>query len=283
MTKTERTMTDSQNTPAWQGKTLGVIGGGNMAEALLGGVIASGLIPAGSVLVYDVLPERRELFAGRGCVAVDEPEKAFCADVVLLAVKPQMLAEALRGVPADAAGLYISIMAGIPTARLGKMLPPGSRTIRVMPNTPLLVGRGMSALCPGDGAAAEDMRLALALFACGGDAVEVTEEMMDAVTALSGSGPAYVFRFAEALYAAGEALGLPPELARRLAVGTLDGAAAMLRGDVPAEELRRRVTSPGGTTAAALDALEAGGFEPLVTKALTAARDRGAELGRAGE
>lgn len=264
----------------WRGKKLGVIGGGNMAEALLGGVLSSGLIPASAVIVYDVLPERRAAFADKGCVAVENPEPAFRADAVLLAVKPQMMAEALRTVPPDAAKLYISIMAGIPASRLEKALPPGSRTVRVMPNTPLLVGRGTSALCPGAASTAEDMRLALALFSCGGDAVETTEDLMDAVTALSGSGPAYVFRFAEALYAAGEELGLSPDLSRRLTVGTLEGAAAMLRGDVPADELRRRVTSPGGTTAAALDAFERGGFEELVKAALTAARDRGRELGR---
>lgn len=264
----------------WQSTTFGVVGGGNMAEALLRGVLASGLIPAGNVRVYDPVAERRALFAGLGMRAAENAAEALAAEVVLLAVKPQVMADALAGAVARAGQLFISIAAGIRTDRLEALLSSGARVVRVMPNTPLLVGKGMSAICPGSTATAEDVRAALQLFVCGGDAVEVTEEAMDAVTALSGSGPAYVFRFAEALFAAGEAMGLSPELSRRLAIGTIQGAAEMLVRDPDAAELRRRVTSPGGTTAAALGVFEQGGLEELVGKALAAACERGRELGR---
>lgn len=172
----------------WQSVTLGVIGGGNMAEALLRGVLTAGLIPANNVCVYDPVPERRELFAGLGMRAGDDAAAALAADVVLLAVKPQVMADALKTATARPEQLFISIAAGITTTRLEALLSVDARVVRVMPNTPLLVGKGMSAICPGAKATAGDMRAALELFACGGDAVEVTEDGMDAVTALSGSG-----------------------------------------------------------------------------------------------
>lgn len=263
-----------------QNCTLGVLGGGNMAEALLKGVLSSGLMKAEDITVYDILPERRAHFENMGCTGAATPEQVLSAKVILVAVKPQNIREALAAIDASTKSLFVSIAAGVSTHALESLLGEDARVIRVMPNTPLLVGKGMAGLCRGSKASEDDMRIATALFRCGGDAVEVTEEAMDAVTALSGSGPAYVFCFAEAMFAAGEQMGLSPELSRRLTIGTIRGAAEMLEKDSDAAELRRKVTSPGGTTAAALDVFEKDGFAEMVTKALGAACDRSLELGR---
>lgn len=268
----------------WLNKTLGVIGGGNMAEALLRGVIRAGLVPSESICVFDILPARRELFAGLGCRTAESAAGVLDADVVLLATKPQNVREALSGVRPRTGQIFASILAGVPTAVLESILGAEAKVVRIMPNTPLLVGRGMTALAGGVNVpvGSEDIGLVRELFACSGDAARVSESDLDAVTALSGSGPAYLFRFAEALMSAGEKLGLSAELAKRLAIGTISGSAEMLARDAKgdAAELRRRVTSPGGTTAAALDVLESGGFEELVASALRAACDRSAELGK---
>lgn len=251
-----------------------------MAEALLRGVVRSGLLNAKKITVYDILPERRAVFEKMGCVRAESAEEALTGSITLVAVKPQNVRDALQAVPALPKSLFVSIAAGVSTKTLESILGETSRVVRVMPNTPLLAGKGMTALCAGTRATPEDVAAAAALFRCGGDAVEVEEEAMNAVTALSGSGPAYVFRFAEAMFAAGEGMGLSRELARRLTIGTIAGAAAMLEGGVEAAELRGRVTSPGGTTAAALEVFEEGDFEGLVERALFAARERSVELGR---
>ncbi len=267
---------------SWLGKTLGVLGGGNMAEAIVRGVLAAGLVPAADIAVYDPLAARRELFAGLGCRAADAAREVAGADFLLLAVKPQTFREAVGGL-GDGPGpgtVVASIIAGVPIRAIEALFPPGCRVVRVMPNTPLLIGRGVSALARGGNAGAADLAMARQLFACAGQAFEVEERHMDAVTALSGSGPAYLFRFAEALIAAGEKLGLAPELSRDLAVGTLRGAAEMLAANPDPALLRQRVTSPGGTTAAALRVFDEGDFAGLVAEALAAAERRGAELGK---
>ncbi len=261
-------------------KQLGVIGGGNMAEALLRGVIAGGVVKAPAITVYDVLPARQEVFAKLGCVAAETARDAASADVVLLAVKPQTAEEALRGLAFRDDQLLVSIAAGIPCARLEGWAGGDVRVVRVMPNTPLLVGMGASALARGKRADANDMAKAMRLFAGSGLAVEVTEDRLDAVTALSGSGPAYLFRFAEALQKGGEALGLDEDLAAELTAATLRGAAELLVRLGNPGTLREQVTSPGGTTAAALNILNERGFERIVGDALAAARDRSIELGR---
>lgn len=263
----------------WKEKTLGVIGGGNMAEALVRGVVSSGLVPAGRVVVFDILPERRAVFSAFGCGTVDSAAEIAHADAILLATKPQNLLQAVAGFPARPEQLVISIAAGVSTRTIESALHPGARVVRAMPNTPLLIGRGMTGLAGGANADVADVDAALALFSRSGDAVVVAEGQLDAVTALSGSGPAYLFRFAEALMAAGEGLGLSPDLAKRLAIGMLAGSAEMLAGDGDAPELRRRVTSPGGTTAAALAVFEERDFAGMVAAALAAARDRSVELG----
>lgn len=266
----------------WRGKLFGVIGGGNMAEALVRGVLESGLMPSSRVVVYDPLPARRDAFSRLGCLAVENAGEAFQADAILLAVKPQQLREAISdmGTAMRKDALVISIAAGIGTGTIEKSLQPGARVVRVMPNTPLLVGQGMSALARGAYAGTDDMRMALALFSCAGTAVEVDESDLDAVTALSGSGPAYLFRFAEALIAGGMQMGLDHGLSRELTINMLRGSAEMLARFRDPASLREQVTSPGGTTAAALRVFEERGLFPTVVDALAAARVRSIELGR---
>ncbi len=266
----------------WDGKTLGFIGGGNMAEALVRGVLAADLMPADMITVYDPLLVRRQIFSAFGCVATDNPAAPPCKNVVLLAVKPQTislaLAEAAKAVTPDT--LVISIAAGVRIDTIERALPAGTGVVRVMPNTPLLIGKGVSALAAGSRADAADMDRAMELFSCAGRAYRVDEKDLDAVTALSGSGPAYLFAFAEALIAAGVAAGLSPALASDLAVGTLEGSAGMLSqlGDPAA--LRERVTSPGGTTAAALAVFRERRFAETIGEAVLAAKNRSTELGR---
>lgn len=261
-------------------KQLGVIGGGNMAEAIVRGVIAAGALRPSSVVVYDILPARRAVFTALGCVAAEAAREAAACEVVLLAVKPQMAEAAVRGLAIREDQLLVSIAAGIPCSRLEGWLGAHARVVRVMPNTPLLVGMGASALARGTNATAEDMAAAMTLFASCGFATEVTEDKLDAVTALSGSGPAYLFRFAEALQKGAEDLGLEPSLAAELTAAMLRGSAEMLQRLGNPAKLREQVTSPGGTTAAALRVLNGRGFEKLVGDALAAARDRSIELGR---
>jgi len=270
------------NQTIWKNKKLGVIGGGNMAEALIRGVIASGLLPTACISVCDPIPERVALFRELGCVGAENREDVAAADVVLVATKPQVVLTALGDLTDKlrSDSLIVSIAAGVTTERIESVLPRGARVIRVMPNTPLLVGMGMSVLCRGQSAAGADMELALALFRACGAAVETEERDLDGVTALSGSGPAYLFRFAEALMAGGAGIGLPPELAKVLTVNTLRGAAEMLARNDDAATLRERVTSPGGTTAAALEVFDERGLMAIAAEALEAARRRSEELGR---
>jgi pyrroline-5-carboxylate reductase len=253
-----------------------------MAEAIVRGVIDSGVLAAEAIHVYDPLPERRDIFSGLGCHAYPEPAQAAGREFVLLAVKPQSLRQAMAEVKTflSADAVLLSIVAGVSINSLANLVTPGLRLVRIMPNTPLLVGQGMTSLARGAGVGEADMRRATSLFAAAGQVVEVKESDLDAVTALSGSGPAYLFAFAEALEAAGQGLGLSPDLARQLTVQTLRGASEMLARGGEASELRERVTSRGGTTAAALAVFRERGLADLVQAALTASRDRSVELGR---
>jgi len=272
-----------------EGKTVGFLGGGAMAEALAGGLLAAG-VPAAAVRVADPDPARRNHLARQLGVAVDESNAAVVAtcQIAVLAVKPNVvvpvLAELRRASAPDLlAPLWISIAAGTPLARLQAELPAGARVIRAMPNTPALVRAGATVYCGNAAATAADLAAAGALF----DSVGITwraprEELLDPVTGLSGSGPAYLFAFLEALAAAGAAVGLPPDVAARLAGQTVFGAAKLAResGRSPAE-LRQQVSSPGGTTVAGLARLEAGGFAALIADAVTTATRRARELGSA--
>lgn len=265
--------------------SLGIIGAGNMAEAIVRGILKAKLLSARSIIAFDPLPQRRELFERELGVswAADNVDAAV-SRVVLLCVKPQQMADvlkALRGKVSDST-LFISIAAGVSTALIEQTLGGGrSRVVRCMPNTPMLVGEGMAAIAPGAHATADDLADARRIFEPAATVVEVREEQMDAVTAVSGSGPAYFFFLVEQMIAAGVALGLSPEQAHLLATRTASGAARMLTAssDAP-QELRRKVTSPGGTTQAAIAHLETHGVGPAIVEAIKAADRRGKELGK---
>ncbi|MCZ7591403.1 MAG: pyrroline-5-carboxylate reductase [Kiritimatiellae bacterium] len=257
------------------------IGAGNMAEALVKGLCNAG-VPSHSIATTDPRAERLEYFKttyGVGASS-DNAEAATGADTIVLAVKPQHISEvlaSLRGVAPDA--LYVSIAAGIPTARIEKELSGRPRVVRVMPNTPALVGAGVSALCAGAHATTADLERAESLLRAVGATVRVTESQMDAVTAVSGSGPAYVFRVMEAMEQAGVELGLSSEVTRELVLQTFLGASklAVESGRAP-QLLREQVTSKGGTTEAALKVLNERDLVGVFSEALSAAARRAREL-----
>jgi len=265
---------------------LGIIGAGNMAEAIARGVMAKDVLRAEQMIAADVSPQRRELFERELNVrAVEEnAEVARQSRVVLLSVKPQQMGEALGALaPAiNKETLVVSIAAGISTGFIQKHLGPAApwRVVRVMPNTPMLVGEGMSGISRGANATDADVATVHRLFESAGDVIEVPENHMNAVTALSGSGPAYFFLLVEQMIAAGVDMGLSAQHARQLAAKTALGAAKMLAtsSDAP-EELRRRVTSPGGTTHAAITHLQAQHVPQAIVDAIKAAERRGKELG----
>jgi len=267
-------------------KIIGMIGAGRMATALARGFVRAQLVDASSLIASDPSADARAAFDREvpGAQVVDDnAEVVSTADVILLAVKPQQMTAVLAAIrdAIRAEALVVSIAAGVTLARLADGLPRGQRIIRVMPNTPCLVGRGASAYSLGRNATADDGRLVAQLLFAVGVAYEVAEDQLDAVTGLSGSGPAFVYTMIEQLQEGGVRVGLPAELAAELAVRTVAGAAEMVlvTGEPPAE-LRDRVTSPGGTTLAGLKALEDGGFHAAVIGAVEAATRRSAELGR---
>lgn len=266
---------------------VGFLGAGNMAEAFCRGLLAKKVLSLGNLCASDIrpasqIPWLKELKV-RSCGAV---QAVADSDVLFLAVKPKDMAGLLQSLPGRQGRqkLFISIAAGVPLRKIEALLGPGSRVVRVMPNTPALVGMGASAYCLGKGALASDARLVENLLSAVGLVVRVRDENeLDAVTAVSGSGPAYVFRFLEDLQAAGEKAGLRPGVSFQLAAQTLRGAAEMAQRAGSAEAvgvLREKVTSPGGTTAAALAVLEKKKFGAILEQAVMAARARSRELGR---
>jgi pyrroline-5-carboxylate reductase len=263
------------------GNALAIIGGGKIGEALLSGLVRRG---AGDVVVCERSPDRgAELRERYGVDVLDLPGAAQRARVLLLAVKPQdidVLLGALAPHVDPARHLVVSVAAGVPTTRIEASLPAGTPVVRVMPNTPALVDEGMSVLSPGAHAADADLDEAEELLAAVGRVRRVPESQQDAVTALSGSGPAYFFFLVEAMIDAGILLGLPRTLAADLIVQTALGAAVMLRdsGEHPVQ-LREAVTSPGGTTIAAVRELERHGVRAALIAAIEAAHARSVELG----
>lgn len=264
-------------------KTIGFIGGGNMAEALIKGLLAGGT-PATGLIVAEPYAERRTFLAehyGVSCVE-DNGAAVTGSDVIILAIKPQVADKVLRGIgTVETAGkLFISIMAGVKIATIEAAFPGEVRVVRVMPNTPALVLEASSAIAPGAYATAGDISLARRIFELVGKAWQVEEKLMDAVTGLSGSGPAYVLTFIEALSDAGVKNGLPRDIATGLAAQTVFGTAKLLlqTHEHPAT-LRDMVTSPGGTTIAGLHALEREGFRGTIMNAVDAATARSRELG----
>ena len=264
---------------------IAFIGAGNMAEALVRGLVSSGVCASDRICVADIDAKRRDHLAEAYGVAgfSDNGAAVSGAGIVILAVKPQVMGAVLRdlrgAMPEDA--LVISIAAGIPTSRIEAALKPGQRVVRVMPNTPSLVGAGAAAIAPGSHAVAEDEAATEQLLGAVGLVVRVTEDQLDAVTALSGSGPAYIFYFMETMVRTAEGLGLSEDIARDLTIATVRGAAQLLdeTGEDPAI-LRARVTSKGGTTEAALKVMEDEGVAASFAVALRAAHERSCALSK---
>lgn len=262
---------------------IGFIGAGAMAEGLMRGLIKRG-VPASAIWTSDISADRLAFI--KDSLGVNSSssniEVAGAAATVILAVKPQVVQLVLSEISKDLAGrLVISIAAGVSIAAIARLLPPGTPVVRAMPNTPCMIGRGAIAIAPSADCQASHTERARSILASSGTVVEVTESQMDAVTGLSGSGPAYVFTFIEALIDAGVKAGLGRSIARQLAIETVIGSAELLcqTGSHPAV-LRDSVTSPGGTTIEAMGALERGRFRATVAEAVTAAVARSAELGR---
>ncbi len=273
-----------------QQTTIAFIGGGNMAASIVGGLVEGGHPPAAIVVAEPEADKRRALAERFGVAATaDNREAAAAGAVVVLAVKPQVMAEAAGSIAEtvrERAPLVVSIAAGIRIARLAEWLggdggDGGAAIVRTMPNTPALLGCGATALFANPAVTPEQRAAAEAVLASAGTTLWVDDEaLLDAVTALSGSGPAYFFLLMEHMIETGVRLGLSDEQARSLTLQTALGAARMAleSGSAPAE-LRAGVTSPGGTTERALALFREGGFGELVERALTGARDRSRELG----
>jgi pyrroline-5-carboxylate reductase len=265
---------------------VAVLGAGKIGEALLTGLLAAGRTPDDLVFT-ERHPERAaELSARYGVAALDVAAAAQRAEVIVVAVKPQDIAPVLAELaPVLRSGtLVVSLCAGLPIALFEGALPPGTPVVRVMPNTPMLVGEAMSAMSPGTHATDQQLAVVEKMLASVGRVVTVPESQQDAVTALSGSGPAYFFFLVEAMIDAGILLGLPRTVVSELIVQSAYGAARMLResSDHPVL-LREAVTSPAGTTIAAIRELERHGVRAALLDAIEAARDRSAELGRAAQ
>jgi pyrroline-5-carboxylate reductase len=271
--------------------TLGFLGAGNMAGAILKGTVGRGLLAPQNAWACDVLPDKlATLHTELGIGTTQDPlELVRNARTIVLATKPQDLLAGLNRIAAEITPDHclISIAAGLPLELLAAHLPAGTRLVRVMPNTPALVGAGAAGVAAGPSAHPEDLQAALALFSAVGLACEVREGQLDAVTAVSGSGPAYVFRMMELMIEAGKELGLSTEVAQQLTLQTFLGAARLAEAspETPAT-LRERVTSKGGTTAAALGVFEAQGLGEIYKAGIRQAAVRSrelAELARAAE
>ncbi len=266
-------------------KRLAFLGGGNMAEALIKGLLKAGLVRPEQMLVNDVSLERLEYLRKTYGISTEKSprEASAAADIVLLCVKPQVIDLVLSKIipVADRTKLVISIAAGVTIERIEKMLSGEPRVVRVMPNTPALVLAGAAGVAAGSRATADDIALVQEIFGAVGRSVVVEEKMMDAVTGLSGSGPAYVFVLIDALSDAGVKAGLPRPLALELAAQTVFGSAKMvLETKEHPGKLRDMVTSPGGTTIEGLHALEKGKFRATLMNAVQAATERSRELGK---
>lgn len=261
---------------------LAVIGLGKMGSTLIQGILDTGFLSQEEITGSDVIVEECEQNSDYGGIAtVNNNREAAAAEVILLAVKPQVIDDVLDEInPVMEGKLLISIAAGITTEYLQANLPESSRVIRVMPNTPALVREGMSAVTSGENAGTEDLEFTCEMLRSVGEVITVKEELMDAITGLSGSGPAYGYLMIEALADGGVFCGLPREQAQKLAAQTLLGAARMvLTVDKHPGELKDMVTSPAGTTITGMKVLEEKGLRGTLMEAVKAARDRSRQLG----
>ena len=257
-----------------------LVGGGKMGSALLSGLVSAGWAPVGDLAVSETDPAQRERLEAThpGLTVVAGPVEA---DDVLLAVKPDVAEAVLRTLGVSGPRRVLSIVAGISTDRLEATLPAGSVVVRAMPNTPALIGAGVAGLSGGMAATSADLDWAEGILSAVGTVVRLPERHLDAVTGISGSGPAYLFLVAESLIEAGVTAGLTRDVSRQLVVGTLLGASLMLdrTGEEPAD-LRAAVTSPGGTTAAAVRTLEFKAVRSAFIEAVATATERSRQLGR---
>ncbi|MGC9193865.1 MAG: pyrroline-5-carboxylate reductase [Syntrophobacteraceae bacterium] len=266
-------------------QSLGFIGGGNMGEALMRGLISASLIPAEKVCVFDVVEARVKYLENELSIRTcrDIAELAQTSSIILIAVKPQTITTVLDTLSSHLSHkpLVISIAAGIALNVLEQRLPQDSAVVRVMPNAPALVAQAASALSRGKAVTDKQMQMCLTLFATVGKAVEIEEKLMDAVTGLSGSGPAYVLLMIEAMIDAGVLMGLPRQAARDLVIQTVVGTSRLLEatGKHPAE-LRDVITSPGGTTIHGLQVLESYSVRAAFLECVEAATNRSTELGK---
>jgi pyrroline-5-carboxylate reductase len=266
-------------------KKIGIIGAGKIGSAIARGVIRAGLVPPAQVMASDVSEVLRQSIAAELGIMATSKNNQVCdfADIVILAVKPQIVDAVAQEIAKSLgqAKLLISVAAGVPLSRLERNLAAGARVARVMPNIPCVVGAGASGYAGGTHATSTDLESVGAILNSFGIGVPVDEKNLDAVTGLSGSGPAYVFVFIEALADGGVQVGLPREVALKLALQTVYGAARMaLESTKHLGELKDEVASPGGTTIAGLYALEQKGFRGAVMDAIVNATRRSQELGK---
>lgn len=273
---------ESPATPAitFSSVKLLIAGGGKMGEALLAGLLKSGWAAAEEIAVSEPVAETRAALEAK-YPGVHVLEAPVAADGAIVAVKPAYVPEASAQLAAVGCGRVLSIAAGVPTSAIEAALPEGTPVVRAMPNTPALVGAGAAAIAGGAAASDDDLAWAESILSAVGIVVRVPEAQLDAVTGLSGSGPAYVFLVAEAMIAAGKSVGLPDDVAEQLAIQTIMGAGRMLAetGDSP-EQLRINVSSPNGTTVAGLAKLDELGVREAFTAAVARATERSKELGQ---
>ena len=268
----------------FQGKTIGFIGGGNMAAALIKGLLHAKVVPPEKVIVSDVKTERLQwLKEKHGVVTtIDNHALVKASDIVVLAVKPQVIDKVLDAVGKDVKPhqLVVSVAAGVPVSAIESRMTDGVHVVRSMPNTPATVDAGATAIAPGTFATEADLEVARKLFSAVGRVVTLEENLLDAVTGLSGSGPAYVMLMIEALADGGVKVGLHRDTALLLAAQTVYGSAKLLldTGEHPGR-LKDMVTSPGGTAIAGLHTLESGGLRRTLIDAVEAATKRAGELG----
>lgn len=271
--------------PMFQGKKICVIGAGNIAEALVSGLLKGQVVQPGQVFATDVRPERLEVFEQQYKVRVSSNNQKAVAgsDIVILAVKPQVMDEVLYelSVPFREDRLFLSVAAGVPISRILAILNRQTRVVRAMPNTPSTILEGATGLAVGPGVSSVQLQMAQAIFESVGKVVVVAEPLMDSVTGLSGGGPAYVFVLIEALTDGGVKMGLSRSDAQLLAAQTVLGAAKMVleRGEHPSA-LKDRVVSPGGTTIAGLHKIEEGQLRATMINAVESATLRSRELGQ---
>jgi pyrroline-5-carboxylate reductase len=262
--------------------SLAFIGGGAMAEALVSGLLSCRMYQPEQILVCDPLDSRRQFLQETYGVKVSgDNQQTLTAETIILAVKPNNLSSSLEPLKTQwtTKPLLVSILAGTSLSDLGIYLPQSMPIVRVMPNTPALVGKGIAGVCFNQHVNQDQQKLALSLFESVGEAVEIPESYFDAVTGLSGSGPAYVFLMIEALIEAGVYAGLPRRIARSLVLQTVSGACEMVKQtDMHPAELKEQVTSPGGTTAAGLQVLEAAALRSILIQGVQAATERSSSM-----